>query len=330
MTYPPNNPYGGNPYGGQPQPGYGQPPQPGYGPPGYGQPGYGQPGYGQPGYGQPPQPGYGQPPQPGHGQPPPGYGQAPAGPPAGVPSTLNAHSLPDDDNVNPYVFCIALNGEWFMSKGAMLAYYGNVQFDAVSEYSSVQAWVAHRFSSPVYVQDWVVAQGHGKVLIGDRGFDLNSYDLDDGNLTIKASNLCAFSKDLELKQSIVPGFVTLIGTGKFIASSNGPVIFVEPPFRADPEALLGWADCPAPSVHHDAQWMTQSFLGALTGALGRASGEERQYDFTGKGTILLQSSEIAREDPAVLRLVESQTQLLTNSQAGSLGHRLVARAQQQH
>jgi hypothetical protein len=189
-----------------------------------------------------------------------------------VPGTLNAHTLPDDDNVNPYVFCIALNGDWFMSKGAMLAYYGTVRFEAVTEYSSVQGWVAARFSSPVYVQDWVVASGHGKVLIGDRGFDLNSYDLDDGNLTIKASNLCAFSPQLELKQSIVPGFVTLIGTGKFIASSNGPVIFVEPPFRADPEALLGWADCPSPSVHHDAQWMTQSIRGMLSGALGRASG----------------------------------------------------------
>jgi hypothetical protein len=258
-----------------------------------------------------------------YGQPQPGYGGPPASPTG---TTLNAHTLPDDDNVNPYVFCVALDGDWFMSKGAMLAYYG---FEAVTEYSSVQAWVAARFSSPVYVQDWVVATGQGKVLIGDRGFDLNSYDLDDGNLTIKASNLCAFSPRLELKQSIVPGFVTLIGTGKFIASSNGPVIFVEPPFRADPEALLGWADCPSPSVHHDAQWMTQSIRGMLSGALGRASGEERQYDFTGQGTILLQSSEVAREDPAVLRLVESQTQLLTDSQAGALGQRLIARAQQQ-
>ncbi len=324
MTYPPGNPYGqpqGNPYGGQPQPGYGQPPPPGYGQPRYGQP---QPGYGQPqpGYGQPP-PGYGQPPPPHPAQP------APGGRPGWQPSTLSPHTLPDDDNVNPYVFCIALDGEWFMSKGAMLAYYGDIRFDAVTEYSSVQAWVASQFSSPVYVSDWVVARGHGKLLIGDRGFDLNSYDLDDGNLTIKANNLCAFSRQLELKQSIVPGFVTLLGTGKFIASSNGPVIFVEPPFRADPDALLGWADCPSPSVHHDAQWMTQSVRGMLSGALGRASGEERQYDFTGQGTVLLQSSEIAREDPALLRLVESQTQLLSNSQAGALGQRLIARAQQQ-
>jgi hypothetical protein len=75
--------------------------------------------------------------------------------------------------------------------------------------------------------------------------------------------------------------------------------------------------------------MAQSMAGLIQGAFGRASGEERQYDFTGAGTILLQSSEIAREDPAVLRLVESQTQLLTDGQAGSLGQRLIARAQQQ-
>jgi uncharacterized protein (AIM24 family) len=245
------------------------------------------------------------------------------------PSVWNAATLPADDNVNPYVFSVALDGQWFVSKGAMLAYYGDVRFEPVTSYASAQAWVAARFSSPVYVQDWVIAEGRGKVLLGDRHFDLNSYTLDAGNLTIKAGNLLAFSPQLELKQSIVPGFVTLLGSGTFIASSNGPVIFVEPPFRADPDALLGWADCPSPSVHHDAEWMTRNLAGLIQGALGRASGEERQYDFTGAGTVLLQSSEIAREDPAVLRLVESQTALLTNSQAGSLGQRLVARAQQQ-
>jgi uncharacterized protein (AIM24 family) len=243
-------------------------------------------------------------------------------------TTYTAASLPDDDNVNPYVYSVALAGEWFITKGAMLAYYGTVRFEAVTAYSSVASWVAARFSSPIYVQDWVVAEGHGKLLLGDRGFDLNAYQLDDGNLTIKASNLLAFETRLDLKQSIVPGFVTLIGTGKFVASSNGPVIFVEPPFRADPDALLGWADCPSPSVHHDTQWMAASMAGVIHGALGRVSGEERQYDFTGTGTILLQSSEIPREDPAVLRLVEAQTALLSNSQAGSLGQRLVARAQQ--
>ncbi|MDR6174026.1 uncharacterized protein (AIM24 family) [Nocardioides zeae] len=243
--------------------------------------------------------------------------------------TWDANSLPADDNVNPYAFSIALAGEWFVSKGAMIAYYGNVEFSGVSQYASRASWVAARFSSPLYASEWVVAAGQGKVIVADRGYDVNSYDLDEGNLTIKQTNLLGFQTSLELKQSIVPGFVTLIGTGTFLASSNGPVIFVEPPFRADPDALLGWADCPSPSQHYDHHWMAQSFMAGIQGMFGRESGEERQYDFTGAGTILMQSSEQLRVDGALLKLVESQTNLLDAQSAGALGQRLVQRSQQQ-
>jgi len=238
----------------------------------------------------------------------------------------DAASLPSDDNVNAYAFCLDLAHDWFLQKGAMIAYYGDARFDPLSALSSASAFVAARFSSPVYVQDWVVASGSGKVVVADRGFDVNSFSLEDGNLTVRAGNLLAFDSALQLQQSIVPGFLTLLGTGRFIASSNGPVVFVEPPFRADPEALLGWADCPSPSQHFDAAWMAASISGMLSGAFGRASGEERQYDFTGSGTILLQSSEQTRDDPAVLRLVEQQTQLLSPTQAAQLAATLQARA----
>lgn len=243
--------------------------------------------------------------------------------------TYDVHTLPSNDNVNAYAFSIELAGRWFVSKGAMIAYYGNVNFDGVAAWASRDGFIASRFSSPIYIQDWVVAEGQGKVIVADRGFDVQSFDLEAGNLTLRANNLLGFETGLELKQSIVPGFVTLIGTGKFLASSNGPVIFVEPPFRADPEALLGWADCPSPSHHYDAQWMSASLGAMMQGMFGRESGEERQFDFTGQGTILMQSSEMLREDPALMRLIESQTSLLSVQQAGLLGQRLVARAQQQ-
>lgn len=240
--------------------------------------------------------------------------------------TYTAASLPDGDNVNACAFSVALRERWFVRRGAMIAYYGTARFEGVLA-ASVQAFTASRFSSPVYAGQWMVADGGGKVVFADRGFDVNSFDLDAGNLTVKAGNLLGFSSGLSLKQSIVPGFLTLLGTGTFLASSNGPVVFVEPPFRADPEALLGWADCPAPSHHYDARWMA-SFGGALGAAFGRVSGEERQFDFTGAGTVLLQSSEVVREDPALLAQVEAQTQLLSPAQAGALGSRLTARAQQ--
>jgi uncharacterized protein (AIM24 family) len=244
------------------------------------------------------------------------------------PTVLNPTSLPSNDNINPYAFCVDLDGQWFLSKGAMIAFYGQMRFEALTAATSLAGVVAQRFSSPLYTADWVVVSGRGKLVLGDRGRDLNSFDLDDGNLTIRAANLLAFEPTLSLKQSIVPGFVTLIGTGRFVASSNGPVIFAEPPMRVDPQALVGWADCPSPSHHFDANWMA-GFLGAALGALGRQSGEERQFDFTGAGTILLQSSELVLEDPAVLRMVEEQTQLLGVGQLQRLQQVIAARIAQE-
>ncbi|MEV5463535.1 AIM24 family protein, partial [Streptomyces cellulosae] len=116
---------------------------------------------------------------------------------------------------------------------------------------------------------------------------------------IRSGNLLAFQPSLSLKQSIVPGFLTLIGTGKFVAASNGPVVFMEPPVRVDPQALVGWADCPSPCHHYDHGYMTgvMGGLRALTG-LGGASGEEHQFEFVGAGTVLLQSSETLMPEQA--------------------------------
>ncbi|WP_127781628.1 AIM24 family protein [Rhodococcus sp. X156] len=241
---------------------------------------------------------------------------------------LNPYTLPVDDNVpgNDYAFCVEVgSAPWFMAKGAMIAYYGQITFEPLAA-TTVSGLVAARFSSPLYVQDWVVTQGQGKLVLGDRGFNINSYDLDDGNLTIRASNLLAFETGLSLKQSIVPGFLTLIGTGKFLASSNGPVMFAEPPVRVDPQALVGWSDCPSPSHHYDAGWMG-SFLGAARHlVLGTETGEERQFDFTGAGTVLIQSSEAVRADHHVVSHIESQTVLLGQPQLQhlhrSIGQRL--------
>ncbi|MFJ1827544.1 AIM24 family protein, partial [Streptomyces sp. NPDC088178] len=112
------------------------------------------------------------------------------------------------------------------------------------------------------------------------------------DLTIRSGNLLAYQPTLALKQSIVPGFLTLIGTGKFVAASNGPVVFMEPPLRVDPQALVGWADCPSPCHHYDHGYMTGVLGGlrSMTG-FGGTSGEEHQFEFVGAGTVLLQSTE---------------------------------------
>lgn len=221
----------------------------------------------------------------------------------------NPASLPVDDNVpdNDYSFCIDLTKPWFMSKGAMIAYYGQMNFTSLQHGlgGALLNMVAQQFSAPLYLSDFVVAEGHGKLIIGDRGYNINAYDLEDGNLTIRAANLLAFQPELSLQQSIVPGFLTLIGSGKFLASSNGPVMFVEPPVRVDPEALVGWSDCPSPSHHYDQAWVN-SFIAAAGRRMGINSGEEQQFDFTGAGTVLVQSSEKVRNDFSIVRSIQGQ------------------------
>ncbi|MEU0539132.1 AIM24 family protein [Nocardia sp. NPDC005978] len=224
---------------------------------------------------------------------------------------LNPTNLGDSDNIpnNSYAYCIDLRKPWFMRRGAMIAYYGQMEFRALTHglQGGLLHMVSQQFSAPLFTSDYVVAEGHGKLIIGDRGYDINSYDLDNGNLTVRAANLLAFEPELSLNQSIVPGFLTLIGTGKFLASSNGPVMFAEPPLRVDPESLVGWADCPSPSHHYDQRWVS-SFLAAGAARFGVNSGEERQFDFTGAGTVLIQSSEKVMDDSHLVRSIEGQLQ----------------------
>ena len=239
--------------------------------------------------------------------------------------TWSPQTLPTDDNINPYSFCVDLNGQYFVQKGRMIAYYGQMKFEALNA-GALSNLIAHHFSAPLYHNDFMVANGSGKLIIGDRGFDINSYDLEDGNLTVRASNLLGFEPTMELKQSIIPGFLVLLGTGKFLASSNGPVHFVEPPVRVDPQAVVGWADVPSPCHHYDHSYM-QGVMGMAQHFMGisRQSGEEHQFDFTGQGTVLMQSSEAVVETPAMVAEIEGQIGML-----GVPGlQRVQARVQQQ-
>ncbi|MFD7967581.1 AIM24 family protein, partial [Streptomyces clavifer] len=97
----------------------------------------------------------------------------------------------------------------------------------------------------------------------------------------------------------VRGFLTLIASGMFVAPSTRPVDYKAPPLRVDPQALVGWADCPSPCHHYDHGYMTGVLGGirSLTG-VGGTSGEEHQFEFVGAGTVLLQSTEVLMPEQA--------------------------------
>jgi len=172
------------------------------------------------------------------------------------------------------------------------------------------------------MKDFVVVTGRGKLILGDRGNHIASYDLEDGNLTVRSTNVLGFEPTLICQESTLPGYLTLLGTGKFLASSNGAVHFLEPPVRVDEDALLGWADMPSPSYRYDYSYM-RGMSGMIRSFVSnRSSGEEKQLDFTGQGTILIQSSETGLVGSTNLETIVTQTSSLQQHELQQLSTHL--------
>ncbi|MBE9114581.1 AIM24 family protein [Lusitaniella coriacea LEGE 07157] len=199
-------------------------------------------------------------------------------------------TLPRNDRLNRFSYCLDVSQKMFIRNGAAIAYYGSLRFESIGS-SLLDMLVQEAFNAPRYVNNFVIVTGQGKLLLGDRGLDLASYDLTDAHFTVKSSRVVAFDPSLICQESTLHGYLTFLGTGQLIASSNGPVHFLEPPVRVDPDAVLGWSDAPSPSYHYDYDYIKGilSTAGSLAGI--SLSGEEKQLDFIGQGTVLVQSSE---------------------------------------
>lgn len=199
-------------------------------------------------------------------------------------------SLPSDDNLNPYAYSVEVRGEMIIRKGKMIAYYGRLQFESLAS-GTISGMLLDALNAPNTLQDFVRVTGHGKLILGDNGNNIASYNVENATFTIRSPHILAFSPTLRCQASTVDGFMTLLGTGQLLASSNGPAVFLEPPCRCDPDSVLGWADMPSPSYRYDHGYVRGivGMMGAMTGL--SASGEEQQLDFVGQGTIIVQSSE---------------------------------------
>jgi uncharacterized protein (AIM24 family) len=202
----------------------------------------------------------------------------------------NYHNLPENDNLNRFSYGINVKKQLFIQKGKMIAYYGALKFEALGR-DFLDVLVQESFNAPLYLDDFVLVSGMGKLILGDQSRDIASYALEDAHLTVKRDRVLGFESTLVCQQSTFYNYLTFLGTGQLIASSNGPVHFLEAPARVDPEAILGWADLPSPSYYYDYEYVNSilSSVGSLAGVT--FSGEEKQLNFAGKGTILIQSSE---------------------------------------
>ena len=73
-------------------------------------------------------------------------------------TTYNPNTLPVDDNINAYSFCVDLNGQYFVQKGRMIAYYGQMKFESLNA-GPLSGLIAAHFSAPLYHNEFMVAIG---------------------------------------------------------------------------------------------------------------------------------------------------------------------------
>lgn len=239
---------------------------------------------------------------------------------------FNQQTLPSDDNLSRFAYCADVTGDSIVRRGKMIACYGQLRFEALGS-SVLDMGVKRSFNAPAYANDFMGVTGKGKLILGDNGNDIAAYFVEDATFTLKADHVLGFQTSLKCQESTLPGYVTLVGTGRLIASSNGPVVFMEPPCRVDEDAILGWADLPSPSYRYDYAYV-QGFLGAAGAMAGvTRSGEERQLDFVGKGTVLVQSSEEGLSGRSGLASVLAQMSGLHQNELAQLGQVIAGKLQ---
>jgi len=195
---------------------------------------------------------------------------------------------------NSKMLKIELNGECMARTGAMVAYQGNVQFQALGS-GGVTKWIKQKVTGEGVPLMKLV--GRGDVFLADRAADIHLIDLEPGDaLSINGLNVLAFDSTLQYDIKMVQGLGMLSSAGLFncvfsgqgriaITSQGTPVVLrVDQPTYADPQAAICWSASLQTGYHR----ADQLGLGTL---LGRSTGEAFTMSFAGQGFVVVQPSE---------------------------------------
>ncbi len=309
---PPTTPQAAPPpsYPAGPPPSYPAAPPPAHHPGGSPAPGgYGAPSSPAPAYPSTPAAGYGTPPAPGY----PPAGQPPSGsfPPPQM-STPQQGALPmQSDLFNPShaevsgvgiqkqggkMIKVGLVGEVMARAGSMVAYQGELQFQALGSGGIGRAIQQRLTGEGVPLMK---VSGRGDLFLANSAADVHIIDLDGSDgLTINGSNVLAFDSTLRYDIKMVQGAAgfasnaglfncVFTGRGRIAITTHGtPVVLnVDQPTYADPQAAVAWSSSLQTGIKRN-----DSFgLGRL---IGRSTGEGITLAFSGRGFVIVQPSEL--------------------------------------
>ncbi|MGJ0117676.1 AIM24 family protein [Williamsia sp. MIQD14] len=190
---------------------------------------------------------------------------------------------------------VALNGDVMARTGSMVAYQGDLKFEALGS-GGIGNMIRQRLSGEGVPLMKVV--GRGDLFLANASTDVHLIDLDgtDG-LTINGANVLAFESTLTYNIARVQGAAMASNAGLFncvftgrgriaITTDGTPVVLnVDQPTYADPQAAVAWSSSLRTGVKQN-----DSFnLGTL---IGRSTGERFTLSFSGQGFVIVQPSEL--------------------------------------
>ncbi|WP_324195540.1 AIM24 family protein [Nocardia abscessus] len=191
---------------------------------------------------------------------------------------------------------VAVNGEVMARAGSMVAYQGDLQFQALGAGGIGRAIQQRLTGEGVPLMK---VSGRGDLFVANGAADVHTIDLDgtDG-LTINGANVLAFDSSLRYDIRMVQGAAgfasnaglfncVFTGRGRIAITTHGtPVVLdVDQPTYADPQAAVAWSSSLQTGVKRN-----DSFgLGRL---MGRSTGEGMTLSFSGRGFVIVQPSEL--------------------------------------
>lgn len=195
---------------------------------------------------------------------------------------------------NSKMLKIELNGEVLARVGSMVAYQGNVQFQALGS-GGIGNFLKHKLTGEGV--PLMRLTGQGDVFLAHYASDVHIIDLEPGDaLSINGSSVLAFEPTLQYDIKMVGGAGMISSAGLFncvftghgriaITTKGTPVVLtVDQPTYVDPQAAVCWS-ANLQTGYHRAE---QLGLGTL---LGRRTGEAFTMSFAGQGFVVVQPSE---------------------------------------
>jgi uncharacterized protein (AIM24 family) len=195
---------------------------------------------------------------------------------------------------NSKMLKVELNGEVMARTGAMVAYQGQMQFQALGS-GGMGKWLKSKLTGEGV--PLMKVSGVGDLFLADRAADVHIIDIEPGDaITINGKNVLAFDSTVQYDIKFVQGLGMFSAAGMFncvftgqgrvaITTKGTPVVLnVNQPTYADPQAAICWSASLQTGYHR----ADQLGIGTL---LGRSTGEAFTMTFSGQGFVVVQPSE---------------------------------------